>query len=311
MISCTEFIPAYSELFTYLENNYGRDEVSQFWNYLFTPQDTGIPLISFIKREGIRGCFSYWAGTLNEEAADFTMYLNEKAGWFMNVMHHCPSKGRLLELEQAIGIKPYHDYCLHCDLYRLAAEQMGLKYIYNFNGVDHAECSMLIYDPKVFDGRVIIDENTEIMDRKASQNEYFHRDFHNSLNMGVEYLGTKYGTDVVRDYLTTFTKHVYAPVIEAMKKDGLAAIEAKIRDTYKREKAEDAVEIVRDGDTMTVTVKYCPGVKHLRATGRTISDWYRYATETVMDTLAKSGGYHFVMESYNDADGAAKYRFEK
>ena len=311
MISCTEFIPAYSELFTYLEEHYSREEVSNFWTYLFSPEDADTPLFRFIKREGIRGCFSYWTGTLNEEAADFTMYLNEKAGWFMNVMHHCPSKGRLLDLQKDIGIKPYHDYCLHCDLYRLAVEQMGLKYIYNFNGVDHAACSMLIYDPKVFDGRVIIDENTEIMDRKASQNEYFHRDFHNSMNMGVQYLGTKYGTEVVRDYLTGFTKHVYAPVIKAIAKDGLDAIEAKIRDTYKKEKAEDAVEIVRSGDTMAVTVKYCPGVKHLRATGRTVSKWYPYTTETVMETLAASGGYRFVMESYDAENGAAKYRFEK
>ena len=34
MISCTEFIPAYSELFTFLEDKHGRDEVDRFWEYL-------------------------------------------------------------------------------------------------------------------------------------------------------------------------------------------------------------------------------------------------------------------------------------
>ena len=77
MISCTEFIPAYSELFTYLEDQYGREEVDRFWKYLFVPDGKGIPLIGFVECEGIAGCYSYWAGTLNEEAADFTMYLNE------------------------------------------------------------------------------------------------------------------------------------------------------------------------------------------------------------------------------------------
>lgn len=311
MISCTEFIPAYSELFTYLEEKQGREEVSRFWNYLFKPADTGIPLISFLRREGIRGCFSYWKGTLNEEAADFTMYLNEKAGWFLNVMHHCPSKGRLLQLQEEIGIVPYHDYCLHCDMYRLAVEQVGLKYIYNFNGVDHAACSMLIYDPKVFDGRVIVDENTETMDRKAAQNEYFHRDFHNSMNMGVEYLGSRYGTDTVKEYLTRYTNHVYAPVMKAIQNDGLAAIEAKILDTYQKEKAMDAVTTARNGDTLQVLVKYCPAVKHLRSTGRTMSEWYPCTTQTVMETLAASGGYRFIMESYDADTGAAAYRFEK
>ena len=120
MISCTEFIPAYSELFTFLEDNYGRAEVSAFWKYLFQPDGKGIPLIGFVEREGIRGCFSYWSGTLSEEASDCTLQLNERGGWFKCTMHKCPSKGRLLALEKEIGIKPYHDYCLHCDSYRLA-----------------------------------------------------------------------------------------------------------------------------------------------------------------------------------------------
>ena len=55
MISCTEFIPSYSELFTYLEEKHGRAEVDRFWKYLFEPDGKGIPLIGFVEREGIRG----------------------------------------------------------------------------------------------------------------------------------------------------------------------------------------------------------------------------------------------------------------
>ena len=73
MISCTEFIPAYSELFTFLAQKQGRAEVDKFWAYLFEPDGNGIPLVNFVEKEGIRGCYSYWAGSLNEEAADFSM----------------------------------------------------------------------------------------------------------------------------------------------------------------------------------------------------------------------------------------------
>ena len=132
MISCTEFIPAYSELFTFIENKSGRGAVDKFWEYLFKPDGEGIPLVSFVKKEGIKGCFTYWSGSLNEEAADFTMYLNEKAGWFKLVMHQCPSKGRLLKLKEEIGIKPYPHYCLHCDHYREAVAEIGLEYLYDF-----------------------------------------------------------------------------------------------------------------------------------------------------------------------------------
>lgn len=311
MISCTEFIPAYSELFTFLEERFGREEVDRFWKYLFEPDGKGIPLIGFVEREGIRGCFSYWAGTLNEEAADFTMYLNEKRGFFLNVMHRCPSKGRLLRLQDEIGITPYHDYCLHCDSYRAAVEKVGLRYIYNFRGVDQAACSMLIYDPAVFDGRVILDENTEVMDRRAAENEYFHRDFHSSMNMGVHYLGEQYGLAAVREYLTRYTLHVYKPVIEDLKARGLPALEDKIRDTYAKEKAPEAVTTDLTEDGLRVSVACCPAIRHLRETGREISPWYRYTTEVVMETLAREGGLRFVMEDYDEATGAAHYRFEK
>ena len=81
MISCTEFIPSYSELFSFIERKHGRKAVEDYWTFLFQPDKS--PLAACVKKEGIRGCFTYWTGTLNEEAADFTMYLNEKAGWFI------------------------------------------------------------------------------------------------------------------------------------------------------------------------------------------------------------------------------------
>ena len=309
MISCTEFIPAYSELFTYLEDKHGAEEVDRFWKYLFVPDGKGIPLIGFVEREGIAGCYSYWSGTLNEEAADFTMYLNEKRGFFFCKMHRCPSKGRLLELKDQIGITPYHNYCLHCDSYRSAVEKVGLKYIYNFQGIENAACSILIYDPDVFDGRVIIDENTKIMDRKASENEYFHPDFHSSMNMGIEYLGQFHGEADVREYLEIFTRNVYKPVLEKIKETPFAAISEKIRSTYLAEKAADALELVQGSNSLTVKIAYCPAVKHLHETGREVSRWFSMTTSVVMETLAEAGNLDFTMEHYDPQTGAAQYCF--
>ena len=99
MISCTEFIPAYSELFTFLDDLGGHAEVERFWTYLFEPDGKGIPLINFAREKGLRGCWEYWNGTLKEEAADVDRWFNEKGGWMYSEMLYCPSKGRLLELE--------------------------------------------------------------------------------------------------------------------------------------------------------------------------------------------------------------------
>ena len=54
------------------------------------------------------------------------MTLDEENGEFSIVMHHCPSKGRLLEFKH---LTPYPDYCEHCDLlYRRILEPMGYQY---------------------------------------------------------------------------------------------------------------------------------------------------------------------------------------
>ena len=309
MISCTEFIPAYSELFSYIENKHGRAEVDAFWEYLFKPDGKGIPLINYVKKSGIRGCFDYWSGSLNEEAADFTMYLSEKRGYFVLDMHTCPSKGRLLKLKDEIGIVPYHDYCLHCDSYRGAVETVGLKYMFDFKGVENAKCSLLIYDPEVFDGRVIVDEDTEIMERKASDNEYFHKDFHSSMNMAIHYLGTKFGIVEVKDYLERYTNNCCKDVLANIRKDGLSAVRDNILDTYAKEKAEDSVNISDDENSLRVEIKYCPAVKHLKQTGREVSPWYYLTTEVVMTVFAKAANSKFEMLNYDDKTGAAIYIF--
>ncbi len=239
------------------------------------------------------------------------MMLNEKGGWFKISMHRCPSKGRLLQLKDEIGIVPYHDYCLHCDSYRSAVSKNGLDYIYDFDGVDKAACTILITDLKVFDGRVIVDEHTKIMDKKAGDNEYFHPDFHSSMNMGIHYLGENYGEDAVNEYLTRYTKNVYQRDIANIKANGLSAIEQKILDTYKKEKAEDAVNTSVENGKLTVEVHYCPAVKHLKSTGRVVSEWYQYTTETVMQVLANESGYRFKMEAYDAENGSARYSFSK
>lgn len=144
MISCTDFIPAYSELFKFLESQGKQEAVQDFWNYL---SDNFLRnLKSLVEQHGIRGCWLYWSHTLNEEAADFTMELDAEVGEFKIIMHHCPSKGRLLECKY---LEPYHDYCRHCDLlYRRVLEPLGYKCIFNDSECDRAKCILIVRDKK-------------------------------------------------------------------------------------------------------------------------------------------------------------------
>jgi len=210
-----------------------------------------------------------------------------------------------------VGAEPYHGYCLHCDYYRASIEACGLGYIYNFEGTDKAACSILIYDPKKFDGRVIVDGKTTVMDRRASDNEYFHKAFHGSMNKGISYLAENYGVDHVRAYLRKFTKDFYWKVAEKAKAEGLSAIEEKIKDTYGKEHALDVLKTELSDNCLKVTVSYCPAEKYLRDSGVLLSSYYYLSTETVMDTLANMSGFQFSMDSYDPTNGAASYRFYK
>ena len=141
MIPCTEFIAAYSELFKFLERKGGKKAVLDFWNYL-SALYLSKTLKRLVRKHGIRGCWLYWKKALNEEAADFSMELDEKAGIFKICMRHCPSKGRLLKWRH---LKPYTQYCRHCDvLYRRILEPLGYRYEADFSRVDKARCALVI-----------------------------------------------------------------------------------------------------------------------------------------------------------------------
>mgnify|MGYP001024512613 FL=1 len=145
MIPCTQFIPAYSELFRYLEERGGHEEVVRFWEYL-SDHFLG-NLRELVEEHGLRGCWLYWSHTLNEEAADFTMTLDEEAGEFTITMRRCPSKGMLLGLEH---LEPYHDYCAHCaTLYRRALEPLGYEYEMDLSDCDQARCALVVRERRV------------------------------------------------------------------------------------------------------------------------------------------------------------------
>ena len=140
MIPCTDFIPAYSEMFKFLEDRGGKEAVFAFWRHL---SDTFlVNLRELVETHGIRGCWLYWSRTLNEEAADFRMELDEDRGEFRIEMNRCPSKGRLISEER---IEPYEDYCLHCDvLYQRVLEPLGYEYVLDMSQCDEARCSITV-----------------------------------------------------------------------------------------------------------------------------------------------------------------------
>ena len=144
MIACTEFIPAYSELFKFLHQQGGKAAVTAFWEHL---SDAFLGnLRELATQKGLAGCFEYWRRTLSEEAADFRMTLDEAEGVFTIEMRACPSKGRLLA---ASHMAPYEAYCEHCDLlYRRVLEPLGYDYHIDLSRADRAQCVLMVREKR-------------------------------------------------------------------------------------------------------------------------------------------------------------------
>lgn len=151
MISCTEFIPMYSEMFKYMEEKDGHDAVMKFWHHIadiYVRERLG----KLAAEKGLAACWEYWSHSLNEEAADFVMTYDEEAQTFDLDMRYCPSCGMLNEMKH---MEPYYDYCGHCEvLYAPILAEYGVLSSGSWYDPERACCHEGYYVPKA-------DQNTK------------------------------------------------------------------------------------------------------------------------------------------------------
>lgn len=134
MISCTETILAYNELFYFLHKRYGKKAVIKFWEEV--SDDFLNNLRKLVKEKGIDGMNEYWGRTLSEENAKYR--IEHSLDFFRIEMYKCPSVGLLRRHK---GIKRYRDYCKHCDtLYRRIIEDYGFSYSIEYLDEEKGRC---------------------------------------------------------------------------------------------------------------------------------------------------------------------------
>ena len=324
MISCTEFIPLYSEFFKYLEKRGGHDAVVEYWRYI---SDTFIgdvtnPTSLAYKCErfgGFEGALAYWGHTLTEEACDLFDMVDKNARVRYMHMRHCPSRGMLNSLQH---IEPYYDYCSHCDLiYSRVLEKYGVVYERDKSGIEHAECRDIVYEkgnPPAFDFRTVKDEELKaragedgvsLIDMKSEDNKYLHRDFHTSMDNALQYCADRFGVDALEGFLREYVRGFYAPVIKEIRENGLEALKAWIEETYRKEEASSLMSAEISPNKLVVTVERCPAIAYMRSLGHAPGACFIEETRTVYDEIAKQCGYRFHLEYYNQ-DGGTKFEFD-
>ena len=159
-------------------------------------------------------------------------------------------------------------------------------------------------------------DGVRVIDVKASDNKYLHKDFHGGpggggMNGAIKYLGDTYGENAVKDYLRKFSAVFYAPLIEDIKARGLKAMEEKILHDYAEEEVPEDCHTTLTDTELTVVIDKCPAVMHIKSFGYSPCKWFKYTTSEVYDEIANRSNYGFEVEYYNEENGATKYRFFK
>lgn len=141
MISCTEFIWTYNELFRFIEEESDEEQVIDFWkgisdNFLGN-------LREYIRSEGLTGMNRYWTHTLGEEGGRSHLSLYDDM--FVIDMHDCPS-AKLIH--QSGRVKPYEKYCEHCRwLYPPLIREFGYEVDYDVISCEKGRCRMTVRKP--------------------------------------------------------------------------------------------------------------------------------------------------------------------
>lgn len=147
----------------------------------------------------------------------------------------------------------------------------------------------------------------EIMERRAADNVYMHKDFHGSLSIGLDYLMENYGEESVREYLHRFTTTYYAPLIEALKSRGLSALKEHFDKIYTAEGAH--VDIDFSDDELVLNVAACPAVTHIRGRGYPVSKLFYETSRTVNRALCEGTPFAFELIEYDEETGQSIQRF--
>ena len=315
MISCTEFIPLYSEFFKYLEKHCGGSQaVMDYWIYL---SDTNIgdksnPNSLAAKCElygGYGGACAYWGHTLTEEACDLYEIHNPKEEYIYSVMRHCPSRGMLNALEH---VEPYHDYCEHCKvIYARVLEKYGIVYERDHSEIDKAKCRSILYrkgHKPDFDYTVPTPD-CEVVDLKSEGAKYLHRDFHLVADHALQYCADKFGREGVQGFLTDYAKYYYAPKIAEFKKNGLAAVKAWLDKLYEVEEASEVLHTALTDTELKVRIDKSPVIEYMHSLGKEPSKYYSEETRTLYAVMANEAGLGFSLDMYDEKTGEAEYRF--
>ena len=133
-----------------------------------------------------------------------------------------------------------------------------------------------------------------------------HKDFHGALSYGLQFLEEGYGPQAREAYLKGLADTVYAPLVEALREQGLPALKAHWEAIFSCEEADFA--LYEEGETLVLEVRRCPAIHHMQEYDYAIAPHYCEHTRIVNEAICSRAGYCASVD-YDQAAGRCVQRF--
>jgi hypothetical protein len=117
-------------------------------------------------------------------------------------------------------------------------------------------------------------------------------DFYFAVNAIFRHIHDHYGKEALIDYWRSLGREYYDKRSQQWREGGVNAIEADWREYFAREPGAD-VETIVPGDSVTLEIKVCPAIKHLRDHSRDIVPYYCEHCDHICGVMAEIAGYSF------------------
>jgi hypothetical protein len=114
-------------------------------------------------------------------------------------------------------------------------------------------------------------------------------DFYFAINATFRFILQKLGLEGLREYWTKLGQQYFAPVTEKWRREGLSAVASYWRAFFDAEPGAE-VDVIPSQNTVTLEVKVCPAIRHLRAHGREIVPCFCQHCYFISEAMAAPAG---------------------
>ena len=132
-------------------------------------------------------------------------------------------------------------------------------------------------------------------------------DFFFANNAMFRHLHDQYGKETLVDYWRSLGCEYYRQRIQCWRDGGPETIAADWQ-AYFLDEPQAEVESVAQGDVVTLDIKVCPAIKHLRDHGRDVVPYFCEHCDHTCGAMAEAAGYEF---QRTGGMGACQQRFIK